>query len=340
MVTPAIRSMNKISGLEIDALTISPQIAEIMKSSGLFSKVHMADLINDSFIKSLRSLYNIRKINYDLSILVYPSNHYKYNIAHFLTGGKKRYGIKYSVGCFPDLSFLSGSKLDENRNLHAIEQNFRLFETALETALERVYKMTLKISDNDETSAESFINQNDLKNKILIGIHPGSDVMKNMAKKRWSREKYGGLIRHYSKISNIRFLVFGGPKEKELCNNVCSMSPSNSMPVLGKNFLASAAIIKKCSLFVSGDTGLMHTASALGVPVVSIFGPTSPVYAGPTGETSKIVMKNYPCVPCYEYSRKPLVCSQKRPFKCLDDIGVEEVAQNIDNILNIKEISR
>ncbi len=332
MVTPVVEQIKNFDDLELEALTMSPQVTDIIQNSGFFNKVHFVDFLNEDIITSVRSVLELRKNSYDISILVFPSNNYKYHLVHYMIGAKKRFGIRYTVRNFPNLNILSGSLLKENKSLHAIEQNFRLFEFALERKIKRSEKMTIDLIHTDRELAEDFILQNSLKGKVLVGIHAGSDTFKNMEKKRWNWRKYAGLIKSFRDCENIHFILFGGKAENRLNERICSEAGRNCSVLKNASFFHSAALVEKCSVFVSGDTGLMHTASALKVPVISIFGPTSSVYARPLNEGSVVVKKDHPCVPCYEYSTSPLSCSQERKYKCLDDITVEE----IDEILRKK----
>jgi ADP-heptose:LPS heptosyltransferase len=285
-------------------------------------------------------MMEVRKKKYDISILVFPSNHFKYHLVHFFIGAKRKFGMSYTEKNFPDLSFLSGKLLKEDRTFHAIEQNFRLFEFALGREIERTSKMSINLIDRDRELAEDFIKEHSLEGKILVGLHAGSDTFKNMIKKRWSAEKYGRLIKAFKDDSSIHFLLFGGRDERELNADISMMSSENSSVVKGYHFFHSAAIIERCSAFICGDTGLMHTASALDIPVIAIFGPTSSVYTKPLNKGSMVIKKDHDCIPCYEYSRTPLFCDQDRPYKCLEDISVEEIKNELERILSNLRIEK
>jgi ADP-heptose:LPS heptosyltransferase len=87
----------------------------------------------------------------------------------------------------------------------------------------------------------------------------------------------------------------------------------------------AAALMKKCSLFISNDSGPMHMAAAVGVPTVAIFGPTNPVWVKPWGVKHRIVRLGLPCSPCFRYSPAPLKCAAHIDFACLKDIDVDQV---------------
>jgi len=336
MVTPVIEKISGLEEYEIDALTISPQVTDIANNSGFFRKVHFINFLKDSLLTTMNSLFGLRKEKYDISILVFPSNHYKYQIVHFIAGAKNRYGMKYVERNFPNLTRLSGKLLKEDRSLHAIEQNFRLFEFALDRKIERSVQMTIALNGTDRELADEFIRENSLEGKTLIGIHAGSDTFKNMEKKRWGTGKYIALIRSFSGNCDLHFILFGGKPENDLNEGIRSEAGENCSFLKNASFFHSAALIEKCKVFICGDTGLMHTAAALNIPVIAIFGPTSSVYTRPLNEGSVVVKKDHQCIPCYEYSRTPLFCDEDREYKCLSDITVDEIAEILKSKLNLK----
>jgi len=338
MVTPVISRIKDMPEYQFDALTISTQVQDIMQNSFDFHSVHLINFLKDDLWESLSALRELRKEKYDISVLVFPSNHFKYQLVHYLIGAKKRYGMSYLDTNFPDLSFMSGKLLKEDRSLHAIEQNFRLFEHAFNIKLERTDKMKINLGDRDRKMAGDFIKTNDLEGKTLIGMHPGSDLFKNMERKRWGFSKYCELIQSYSANKDIHFLLFGGKQEKDLNEEISSNSKNNTTVVKNTVFFQSAALIEMCKVFICGDTGLMHTASTLNVPVIAIFGPTNPVYTRPLNPGSLVVKKDYPCMPCYEYSRTPLYCDQEQQYKCMEDISVNDVKEILDIKINKQEM--
>jgi ADP-heptose:LPS heptosyltransferase len=82
----------------------------------------------------------------------------------------------------------------------------------------------------------------------------------------------------------------------------------------------TAMLIKKCALFISNDSGLMHIATAVKTPVIAIFGPTLWWKNHPWGKENLVIRKNLSCSPCYNYST--IKC---RNIRCLETITVGEV---------------
>ena len=87
------------------------------------------------------------------------------------------------------------------------------------------------------------------------------------------------------------------------------------------------ALIEKCALFITNDSGLMHVAAALDVPLIAVFGSTDPVATGPLGSRSHVVRTDVPCSPCL----KPQ-CRYGH-LDCMRRITVEHLQQEAAGIL-------
>jgi len=107
--------------------------------------------------------------------------------------------------------------------------------------------------------------------------------------KRWPAERYGEVARELAK-DGLRCLVNFGPGEDDLFEEVNAASGGLVRPTKA-SITGLIALTRRARLFIGGDTGPMHLAAALQVPVVAIFGPTDPARNGPYG-TRSIVLRN------------------------------------------------
>ncbi len=109
--------------------------------------------------------------------------------------------------------------------------------------------------------------------------------------KRWPAERYGQVAKKLAdQEDGVRFLVNYGPGEEELALAVEAASEGAAQKV-SCSVSELIALTRRASLFVGGDTGPLHLAAALKVPVVAIFGPTNPARNGPLG-TRSIVLRS------------------------------------------------
>ncbi len=151
---------------------------------------------------------------------------------------------------------------------------------------------------------------------INIGINPGSTYG---PAKRWLPERFAGVGKRLVSEHKARILLFGQRQEKGLSDFIAGRIGENCLNLAGKTTLAQlAALLERCNLLLTNDTGPMHIAAALGVPVIAVFGPTDPRTTAPAGEKHIIVRKPVACSPCLK-RRCPT------DHQCMKEIGVEDV---------------
>ncbi len=150
----------------------------------------------------------------------------------------------------------------------------------------------------------------------LIGMAPGAQYG---PAKRWFPERFAALADLLSASLSAQVLLFGSKADKEVTAEIKSLSQHPPIDLAGKTSLTEAmAIMARLRAFVTNDSGLMHVAAALGIPVVALFGSTNPEATGPVGSASRVIYHPVPCSPC-------LKASCPSDFRCMESIHVEEV---------------
>lgn len=134
--------------------------------------------------------------------------------------------------------------------------------------------------------------------------------------------------------SGISVVLFGGKQEELLLPELRDVLTSDKViNMVGKTSIAESMMLtKKCKCVVGVDTGMMHIAAAVGIPTVSIFGPTNPYTHGAYGDKAKFIYDVKYCEksPCYG-SKMYVKCTDR---KCLKKISVNEVYNIISNVIN------
>ncbi|MBK7631773.1 MAG: glycosyltransferase family 9 protein [Ignavibacteriales bacterium] len=332
MFTPALKLLRQSNPTaQIDALVMYKGIKEIYESNPNFNNVIHFDFLKEGTINSLKFILGLKN-KYDASINVYPSNRKEYNIISFLIGAKQRAAVDYLRMNNQNLSWLNNVKLLENDETHNAQTNIKLVEKLLNKKFGEEPSMQILISADNESYAANFLRENNiLENDFVVGFHPGCATLKNHIKRRWEPEKFAELGIKLIKEKNAKVLLFGGPEEEELKSSINKMIDSkNSFVIKTEKFLQSISIMKQCTVFVTNDSALMHVASALGLKVIAIIGPTNTYYIHPWKTEHKIVSLNLDCAPCFFYSPKPLICSRTDvQFKCVKELDVEMVYKSI-----------
>lgn len=332
MFTPALKLLRQsLPSAQIDALVMFKGTKEIYETNPNFNKVIHFDFLKEGALNSFKFVLSLRK-KYDASINVYPSNRKEYNVINFLLGAKKRVGVEYLRMKGSNLGWLNNITVLENDKTHNAQTNIKLIEKLLNKKFNEEPTMEIHFSNDDKEIADSFFKEkNILQNDFVVGFHPGCATLKNHIKRRWEPEKFAELGKKLIKEKNAKVFLFGGPEEEELKSSINKMIDSeNSFVIKTEKFLQSIAIMKRCNVFVTNDSALMHVASALGLKVIAIIGPTNPNYIRPWKTEHKIVSLNLDCAPCFFYSPKPLTCSRTDvQFKCIKELDVEMVYKNI-----------
>jgi lipopolysaccharide heptosyltransferase I len=150
--------------------------------------------------------------------------------------------------------------------------------------------------------------------------------------KRWPAERFGRLAQWLRDRHGLASVALWGPGEQALADQVAQASEGAAIAAPPTNLTDLVAIAAHAELMVSGDTGPTHVASALGTPVVALFGPTSPERNGPWVEADESVSR-YAACEC-RYQR---VCKHGEGAQwCLSTIGEAEVRDAIDRRLSTR----
>jgi heptosyltransferase-2 len=328
MFIPALKLLRQsLPSAQIDALTMYQGTKEIYETNPYFNKVIHFDFLKEGVLNSLKFVIGLRK-KYDATINVYPSNRKEYNFINFLLGAKKRVGVEYLRMNSSNLGWLNNVTVLENDKTHNVQINIKLIEKLLSKKFDEEPAMQIDLSNDDKEFADRFFKEKNIsENDFVVGFHPGCATLKNHIKRRWEPEKFSELGKKLIKEKNAKIFLFGGPEEEELKSVINKTIDSiNSFMINPKRFLQSIAIMKRCNVFVTNDSALMHVASAIGLKVIAIIGPTNTHYIHPWKTKHKIVSLNLDCAPCFFYTPKPLTCSRTDvQFKCIKELDVDMV---------------
>ena len=177
------------------------------------------------------------------------------------------------------------------------------------------------LREEDRRWAEDMLrNLGLLDGRPLIGMNPGAAY--GLAK-CWYPGRFGELGKRLCERSKATVLVFGREEEKPIAEEIIRHLGGGGIDLTGKTrLLHLAALLERCHLLVTNDTGTMHVAAAVGTPVVALFGSTDPVTTGPWGEGHVVVRKDVSCSPCLKR-----ICPTDH--RCMELITVDEVEEVI-----------
>ena len=176
---------------------------------------------------------------------------------------------------------------------------------------------SLSITKRQGEESERILSSRGLQGeRRLIGLAPGAAYG---PAKQWFPERFAALADRFSRGWGARLLIFGSQGDRGTASQLIQNAHSEAADFTGQTTLGQAiGLMARCRLFVTNDSGLMHVAAALGVPVVAIFGSTDPARTAPLGKNCRVVRKPLPCAPCLKTH-----CPEKR--ECMEKITVDEV---------------
>lgn len=183
----------------------------------------------------------------------------------------------------------------------------------------------LYVSKEEKENALSLLISNGFnpKTQFLIGINPGAAYG---SAKCWLPERFHAVTEKLLQNPNAVVAFFGDLAGAPLVNDICKGFNSRVINLAGKTTLRELlALIDCCTVMLTNDSGPMHIAAALKVPLVALFGSTSDVKTGPYGGGT-VIHKHVECSPCYKR-----VCPID--FRCMKRIEVDEVYESIRRLI-------
>ena len=319
MSEPALAALQELFPTTEITLLVKPTIAELLRGHPALHQVLVyEDPGRHAGITGKWTLAGaLRRLQFDLAILF--QNAFEAALLTFLAGIPRRYG--YATD---GRSFLLSDPItvpERTKTGHQVQYYMDLLrplgsEGPAESP--RLFLSSEEEQATDRRLAESGITESDL----LLGLNPGSTYG---GAKRWLPERFAEtadrLIREQGAHSGrrVRVVIVGARGEEALGRAVADRMQIKPIQLSGRTTIRELmAVIKRCALFLTNDTGPMHIAAAFGVPVVALFGPTDSRTTSPFGNGHTIVRHAVECSPC-------LLRECPIDHRCMTRILVDEV---------------
>ena len=168
------------------------------------------------------------------------------------------------------------------RGTHVIEQNLSIAEAAANQRL-RMPRVEFPVDAEAEARIGKLLSDRGIAGFALM--NPGA----GWGAKRWPAERYGEVARRLA-CRGVRTVINFGPGEEEIVRDAEQASAGAAVPI-STSISELIALTRRARIFIGGDTGPLHLAAALQIPVIAIFGPTDPARNGPFG-TRSIVLRS------------------------------------------------
>ncbi len=178
-------------------------------------------------------------------------------------------------------------------------------------------------------AAEAFARVEVGEGDVVVGLVPGSQ----WGTKRWPAEQFAALVEQVTAWPGTHCALFGAPQERDIADAVLAACRVPVIDWVGKTSLSELpAYMERCDVVVSNDTGSMHIAAALGKPIVTLYGPTTPElgfspYGVPWEEAS---VASLDCRPCHAHGPERCPLSH---WRCLRELQPTQVVEGVARLL-------
>jgi heptosyltransferase-2 len=164
----------------------------------------------------------------------------------------------------------------------------------------------------------------------IVAIHP---FCANQAR-AWHEDGFVATANALQERIGVRILLLGGKRDREMAAGIAGRIRPAPVTAVGETDLRqSMALLSKCALLICNDSGIMHLAAALDLPLIALFGPQSPVKFGPWGKRCRVLYKRFPCSPCRQRFFEECDPSPRGKPMCMETISVDEVIGNAQALL-------
>jgi heptosyltransferase-2 len=264
---------------------------------------------------------HIKNQHYDLGVLLTNS----LSSAWYFWQGDVKHRIGFRK--FPRTLLLQKSldKPPKSVHIHQVDEYLSLLK--LININPRQIAPKLYLHPDEITQAKELLKLYDINaSHQIIGINPGATYG---SAKCWMPERFHELASVLiKKHPNARLVFFGDASQTELIKSICTNLPKEVINLSAQTSLRELmALTACCKVFLSNDSGPMHIASGLGIPVVALFGSTSDIRTGPY-QGGLVIHKHVSCAPCY-LRKCPI------DFRCMKSIEVSEVLHQIESQLHL-----
>ncbi len=322
MSTPTIRAIRRnFPGSHISILA-KPWVAPLYKNNPDIDEILIYDAgkRHKGGIGKFRLASDLKSHSFDLAILL--QNAFEAALITCLAKIPNRLGYDTDAR---RLLLTHPIRLDPARKkMHQIDYYLGIMEGAGLKTFGR--EQTLILSEDEKQAAETILKSQAFStNDIIVGINPGAAYG---TAKRWFPERYAQLCQRLMNQFNCKFILLGSREDQGVADFIEQQIGRNTANLCGQTSLRDAfALIGKCRLFITNDSGLMHASAALNVPQIAIFGSTNHITTAPSSPDSHIIRVPTPCAPCL----KPDCPTDHR---CMDAISVDMVYSLAKKLMN------
>ncbi len=303
-ITPVLRVLReKLPAARITIMVGNAPSAELFRHHPLVHETIVFDRRGEhrSFSALARIWFRVRRGHYDMVL-----NYQRSNIKAWLLAS----------AAFPCRTLVYHKA--KGRVVHAVVNHLETVAPLGIDPLAADRRLEFFPGQEADNYAEEKFEAAGLRGRTVVALNPGA----SFRIKCWPPQRFALLGNRLQRELGVGIVIVGGGGERDLAEEICAGMSCPPLDLVGRTDLMQlGAILRKCALLVSGDTGPMHMATAVGTPVIALFGAIDPDRSGPVGHGHMIIRhREISCVPC-----NAKTCANPRQLACMEEISVEEV---------------
>ena len=324
--TPVIKAVRDEYPDSYIAVLVRPYARDIINGNPYVNEVITYDKSGRQrgILGNVRFISSLRRKRFDLVIILHPKN--SSHVLAFLAGIPERIGYDKKLGV------LLTKRIPHKKQYglkHEMDYTLDVLNYAGIKAKDK--SLYMPINKLSEEKIRGIFNKNGiLERDIVITVHPAASC----PSRRWALDRFAKIADILSEKFGAKLIIVAGTADAVFGRNVSALMKFKPLDLSGKTSIADlASILKRSKLLISNDSGPVHIACALGIPVISIFSRKdrgiSPQRWAPLGKDCVALHRDVGCEICLAHN-----C--KLDFKCLDAISVEDVLLAAERILEPK----
>jgi ADP-heptose:LPS heptosyltransferase len=317
MITPVLRALRaQWPDAELHVLT-GGYGARVLQNNRWVHTVHEFDRQRGLFdqARALRALPG----PFDLVLVLESSSRFS-QVARTISARRR-------VGFANRVAWLYDDHLMWDPDIHAVRNNLLLAQRAGVAPEHVTLELELDLGPDDLELADLYLKGEGLaEGESYVFMHPPCGPEDPL--RPWPNFYFAELADRIHRQLGMRVLINGSPEEAHIVDSVVAQASTpvltNTDPSLG----LMMGLIARSALFVGGNTGTLHMASALGRPLIALFGNYDPADCGPVGpsEHETVISAGFPCSPCvFSNSAEKTKCLEQGMADCMIAISVDQV---------------
>lgn len=266
---------------------------------------------NSSTIREILDVINtLRKERFDTAIDL--QGLIKSGVISYLSWAKTRIGFD-SENCRELLSILFTNKKvsPKKEESHVVDKNLSLLKPFGFKEIKKEFFISHSLKDDKYIN--DFLLKNRINGKHIIAVNLGA----GWKTKEWGIKNYAELCDRIVSEIGANIILTWGPGEENMVKDIMDLMAYRPLIAPPTTLKQLVALLRRCELFIGGDTGPLHIAAALKIPTVAIYGPSDPLRNGPYGDNYFIIHKKIECSGCYKRSCDTIECMKMIP---VDDV--------------------